>query len=228
LFAGQYFDSETGLHYNYFRYYDPQTGRYTQSDPLGLYDGANTYGYVQQNPLRYGDLTGQYTQTLGWGIGRAVIAPAINRLVQWATAGSVLTLGGLIYNATHDDPDFSVPASGSSAGTGSPQCPPNDPLCEEQEEPEQCPPVNKAVNTGLPHASSQGVVRQVFPNQNVANQTLRNLSKDITKNGGFPKGSIVDPSNSTRVLVPTGNNGYAVYQVLKNGSARLKTVLIRR
>lgn len=57
-FPGQYYDVESGLHYNYFRGYDPTTGRYVESDPMGLDAGLNTYIYTLANPLTYMDIFG--------------------------------------------------------------------------------------------------------------------------------------------------------------------------
>ncbi len=50
-FPGQYFDEETGKHYNFNRDYNPLTGGYIQSDPKGLCGSKNTYIYVDSNPL---------------------------------------------------------------------------------------------------------------------------------------------------------------------------------
>ena len=50
-FPGQRFDSATGFNDNYFRDYDPSTGRYAQSDPIGLAGGVSTYAYVGGDPF---------------------------------------------------------------------------------------------------------------------------------------------------------------------------------
>jgi RHS repeat-associated protein len=54
-YPGQTADKESGLFYNYFRNYSSTTGRYTQSDPIGLDGGWNRFGYVSGNPLKYTD-----------------------------------------------------------------------------------------------------------------------------------------------------------------------------
>ncbi|UUC95993.1 hypothetical protein NOX35_12185 [Comamonas sp. C11] len=51
---GQYLDRETGLHYNLFRYYDPDIGRFTQQDPIGLEGGSNLYRFTK-NPMVWAD-----------------------------------------------------------------------------------------------------------------------------------------------------------------------------
>jgi RHS repeat-associated protein len=56
-FPGHYYDCETGLHYNRFRYYDPVLGCYLQCDPLGIAGGYNLYAYIT-NPLTDVDILG--------------------------------------------------------------------------------------------------------------------------------------------------------------------------
>ncbi|WP_244180129.1 RHS repeat-associated core domain-containing protein [Amycolatopsis pretoriensis] len=63
-FPGQYFDAETGLHYNAQRYYDPVTARYLSPDPLGLEPGPNPYAYVG-NPFGQIDPLGLAPQSCG-------------------------------------------------------------------------------------------------------------------------------------------------------------------
>jgi len=57
-FQGQYFDHETGLHYNRHRYYDPHSGRFVSKDPIGLAGGFNVFAYVGGNPMTRIDPTG--------------------------------------------------------------------------------------------------------------------------------------------------------------------------
>ena len=56
--SGQWFQTETGLHQNWHRDYDPTLGRYLQADPLGLIDGPSVYGYAKQSPMTYIDPDG--------------------------------------------------------------------------------------------------------------------------------------------------------------------------
>jgi RHS repeat-associated protein len=59
-FAGQYEDAETGLYYNWHRYYDPTTGKYIKADPIGLKGGLNLYKFAKANPQKYGDPKGLF------------------------------------------------------------------------------------------------------------------------------------------------------------------------
>ncbi|MEU7199676.1 DUF6531 domain-containing protein [Streptomyces sp. NPDC045470] len=73
---GQYHDAESGLEYNYFRYYDTATGRYISSDPLGLDGGPNPHAYVP-NPLFWIDPLGlAKKQPVGWGGSHSSLAPS--------------------------------------------------------------------------------------------------------------------------------------------------------
>ncbi|WP_395541057.1 RHS repeat domain-containing protein [Neotabrizicola sp. sgz301269] len=98
-FPGQWYQSESGLHQNWMRDYDPTTGRYLQADPLGLVDGASVYGYVRQNPGRWVDPRGE---------NPALIVPIIEAIIAGAgvsggsanVVGVGIIAGGLIVSAT--------------------------------------------------------------------------------------------------------------------------------
>jgi RHS repeat-associated protein len=72
-YPGQYFQIETGLHYNHHRHYDAVTGRYTQPDPLRFVDGPSVYAYAKNSPYMYRDSDGRFWNiVVGGGIGAAV------------------------------------------------------------------------------------------------------------------------------------------------------------
>lgn len=102
-YPGQHFDVESGLNHNYFRDYDPRTGRYIESDPIGLRGGANTYSYVGANSLAGVDMYGLQSNAWGCAIGGAagaligggLCSPTGPFAAACATAGGAL-VGGLV------------------------------------------------------------------------------------------------------------------------------------
>ena len=105
-FPGQYYDPETGLHYNYFRYYNPQTGRYITPDPIGLEGGINLFSYAYNNPLLNADEHGLYVG--GVGIGGA---GALKLLGKYGISGS-----GCVMWVHDDKGNWGIVACGSGGG----------------------------------------------------------------------------------------------------------------
>ena len=69
VYPGQYYDQETGFHYNGFRFYDPGTGRYLTPDPIGQLGGINLFLYAEENPINHIDPLGLQGSTTFPGTG---------------------------------------------------------------------------------------------------------------------------------------------------------------
>ena len=95
---GQYFDSETGLHYNWHRYYDPGLGRYLTPDPIGLDGGLNLYAYVDNGPANDIDPWGLMVASdiIRWA---PIVIPAAPTLAGAGAlgAGVITGLGIILY-----------------------------------------------------------------------------------------------------------------------------------
>ncbi|MBL8279602.1 MAG: RHS repeat protein [Pelomonas sp.] len=229
-FTGHVQDAETDLVYMQQRYYDPIAGRFLSVDPVVT--DANTgkafglYSYVDNNPYAKIDPDGR--APIDWihgGLTALSFCPSI--------CGSAFSAAdGLVYLAQGDKVGAGVSFSAAAVGVVS------DAGVSKAagmllvaklgaattKGAKELPAVSKAVNSNLAHAVERAVERNIFDTADAAANALRELSETIGKTG-FPAGSIADTAHADRVLVPIGNAGMAVYQVAKNGTAKLKTVL---
>ncbi|WP_063895559.1 type VI secretion system tip protein TssI/VgrG [Burkholderia ubonensis] len=106
-FPGQYHDAESGLYYNYHRYYDPEIGRYINQDPLGLLAGANKYAYADNRPTIVVDPIGMLSVPAGAEIGAAAgtaVFPGIGTIIGGAV-GALVGVGALIWMASSASTD---------------------------------------------------------------------------------------------------------------------------
>jgi large repetitive protein len=102
-FPGQYFDQESGLYYNYHRYYDPALGRYISTDPLGLSGGLNVYLYANSAPTVYFDNEGLVgvAGAVAGALCEALTNPdaSLCTVAVAALSGALGPLGGVITGA---------------------------------------------------------------------------------------------------------------------------------
>ncbi|POR45082.1 RHS repeat-associated core domain-containing protein, partial [Bosea psychrotolerans] len=120
-FPGQWFQLETGLQYNWHRTYDPTTGRYLQTDPLGNVDGPSVYAYASGSPQMRTDREGL--------AGPAIAIPAYCA----ANPAACAALGAGVYTGVKQIVDFCRRSFGGGGEGGRRNDPPKD-QCDQQKE----------------------------------------------------------------------------------------------
>lgn len=115
-FPGQWFQIESGLHYNWHRHYDPSIGRYTQPDPLGFVDGPSVFAYAGNSPLMQIDKDGRLIWLLPAIARGVIIGASANFAVQF---GMNLGANGLDWRLALKCIDIAdVAISGALGGVG--------------------------------------------------------------------------------------------------------------
>ena len=123
-FPGQYADVETGTAYNLFRDYDPNVGRYVESDLIGIRGGLSTYAYVNASPVAYVDAMGLWCVPQEWadaissGVGGFVAGTIASGFDPWAGlfAGAISGVAG--YSTSGKGPYSAAMGGGIGGGFG--------------------------------------------------------------------------------------------------------------
>jgi len=129
---GQYYDAESGLHYNNFRDYDPSLGRYGESDPIGPGGGDDSYQYVGADPMRFVDPLGLYLANparryYGGGGGGGIRGGGGGTGLGAALGvGAIAVWNALTHMNSGSDEESSSSSSSTQGTTGAAQkhCPP--------------------------------------------------------------------------------------------------------
>jgi RHS repeat-associated protein len=167
-FPGQQFDANLGLHYNYFRTYDPATGRYLETDPIGLEGGMNLYAYVDGNPVNYVDPDGEIPLlvpvlgVIGRGIVGGIGGGAADIVIQGAR---LLSRGCNVFDPSNYNGSDILASAGVGAAAGA----------------IISGPISAVGRIFSRHRALRGVPRRLHTNREVYRRTYKATAGDIGK-----------------------------------------------